>query len=92
MRERPIHCDVVHAHVGQDRGRSAEPPRRRADAVAFRADVDGLAEPRRIGGLVHLYVAGVEAQDVADHQPHAVALDRLDDAPRRGGVVRERLL
>jgi predicted dehydrogenase len=45
-----------------------------------------------LGGLVHLYVAGVKAQDVADHQPYAVALDSLDDAPRRGGVVRERLL
>ena len=40
---------------------------------------------------MHLYVAGVEAQDVADHQPDAVALDRLDDAPRRCGVMRERL-
>ena len=77
------------------RGSSLPAPSRRAvERMPLRFARMWIGSPSRAGSAasMHLHVARVEAQDVADHQPDAVALDRLDDAPRRGGVVRERLL
>src|SRR5690606_2429479 len=73
----PLHrIDIVNAHVEEDRTGATESPCRGPGPIALGAQVDRLTQPRRVGGLENLYVAQVESQDVANHQPHAVTFHR----------------
>jgi UDP-N-acetylglucosamine 3-dehydrogenase len=89
----PLHgVDVMHAHVEEDRACGPEPPRRRADAVALRADVDGLAEPRRIADeLDHFLKATLSGAPYLQHYREAYdaipVLDALAESARSGKPV-----
>ena len=54
--------------------------------------MDRLAELLGRGRPERLHITRIEPQNVADHEPNLVALDSIDDAPRGGSGVGERLL
>ena len=69
----------------------AQPLRRRADAVALGAQMDGRAELFGSRGVEGLHIARIEPEDMPDHESHAVLLHRRHDAARGGAVMGERL-